>query len=481
VIAAIPDRTPEPLSVGRSDFAPVKRFFEIWMADADFRRDLSRGPATAAASRGLEIDPFEIRYLWDEPYRDQLAQSGCTIEEIVRTSPEPTRKFFDWMRYCHEIRDQMRADSVPADIRFDAWRDRQIARSRTTFRRTYELFTPHVLFAIELSKGCSVGCWFCGVSAPKLDAHFLHTPSNQRLFLDVLSSLRCYTGRQAGGWGFLYWATDPFDNPDYEKFSLDFQEVFGRFPTMTTAQPLRDPERTRAFLRLAASLGPSKIRFSVTTLRILDRLYREFSADELVGVDLIAINKGSILRPSASGRARERYLRKGGEELDWAQTVADTTISCVSGFLISMVDRTVKLITPCISSEKWPLGYHVYEERSFASGGEFDEAVATMIERHMPVATPADKVLRFRPDLAYRGTDDGFILEGRYGQETVSENPLLRDLGDALAAGRNTGVELARDLADDYGLDRSLPLAWIDQLFAKGLIDEEPRHDGPER
>jgi radical SAM family RiPP maturation amino acid epimerase len=481
IIPTLPNRAPGNPDSGPSEFAQVKRFFEVWMADAEFRSGLSRDAVGAAAARGLKIDPFDIRYLWDEQYRAQLAQSGFTIEEIVRTAPEPTQRFFEWIRFCHQIRDQMRAESQPFDARFAAWRERQIARSRTTFRRTYELFTPHVLFAIELSKGCSVGCWFCGVSAEKLDAHFLHSPSNQRLFLDVLSSLRHYAGLRAGGWGFLYWATDPFDNPDYEKFSLDFQEVLGRFPTTTTAQPLRDPERTHAFLRLVASRGASKIRFSITTLRILDRLYREFSPEELGRVDLIPINKGSILRPSASGRARERYLRKGGEELAWAQTVADTTISCVSGFLINMVDRTVKLISPCISSEKWPLGYYVYEERNFASGKELHEVVGTMIERHMPVGAPTDKVLRFRGDLLYRGTNEGFILDGLHGQETVGENPLLRDLGDALAGGRHTGAELARELAEGYGLERSIPLGWIDQLFAKGLIDEEPRDDWPTR
>jgi len=34
----------------------------------------------------------------------------------------------------------------------------------------------------------------------------------------------------AAGRGFCYWGTDPMDNPDYEKFCLDFHEVLGIFP-----------------------------------------------------------------------------------------------------------------------------------------------------------------------------------------------------------------------------------------------------------
>ena len=425
------------------------------------------------AMRPLELEPDLSLRAWDAGYRVNLAAAGSTIDTFLTAAPEATRQFLAWIGRCHEHRDALRSDSKPIEPRFAAWRDRQIARSATIFRQAYNLYTPHILFAIELSKGCSVGCWFCGVGAPKLDSQYPHTEANRRLFVDVLSSLKKYAGPLAGGRGFLYWATDPFDNPHFEKFCLDFQAVFGRFPLVTTAQPQRDIKRTRAFLDLAKSRG-AKVRFSMTTLRLLDTVHREFSAEELEKVDIIAINQGSVLRPAASGRARERYLKKGGEHLDWA-AVADTSISCVSGFLINMVDRTVKLITPCPSSERWPLGYYVYDERTFTTGSDLDRVVDEMIATHMPLQAPADDVLRFRSDLTYRGTDDGFVVEGRYGRSAMTENPLLRDVGDAIADGRQTPTQIARGFAETYGMDEALPLGWIGQLFDLGLIDEEPR------
>jgi radical SAM family RiPP maturation amino acid epimerase len=471
-----------PLSDGANRFDPcapevahVKRFFEVWTADSKFREALTANPRQAAESRGLTVDPMEMRYLWDASYRESLAAAGSTIDTFLADSPGATRQFLAWIQRSHEHRDALRAESRPIDRRFAAWRDRQIARSATIFRRTYDLYTPHILFAIELGKGCSVGCWFCGVSAPKLDAQFLHTAPNRRLFIDVLSGLRNFCGPQAGSRGFLYWATDPLDNPDFEQFCLDFQEVFGRFPIVTTAQPQRDITRTRALVDLAMSQGAEKVRFSVANLRLLERVHREFSAEELGKVDIIAINQGSILRPSASGRARERYLKKGGESLEWAKAAADTSISCVSGFLINMVDRTVKLITPCPSSEQWPLGYYVYDDRAFTTGSDLDAIIEEMIARHMPLQVPVDDVLCFRPDLAYRSTEDGFALDGRYGTSSMTENPLLRDVGDAIAGGKQTPMQIARGFSESYGLEEALPLGWIGQLYDLGLIDEEPR------
>src|SRR5205814_8046857 len=107
---------------------------------------------------------------------------------------------------------------------------------------------------------------FCGVSAGRKGADFLYTPDNARLWRDVLAVLRRVVG-PAAATGFCYWATDPLDNPDYERFALDVAEICGRFPQTTTAQPLKDPERTRALLALSVAHGCTINRFSILTLR----------------------------------------------------------------------------------------------------------------------------------------------------------------------------------------------------------------------
>ena len=158
--------------------------------------------------------------------------------------------------------ERMRIESSPQDARFRDWRNRQINRCRLSLTGPNAAYIPHVPYAIELSKGCSIGCWFCGVDAPRLDGHFRHTSDNRDLFLGVLERLRDLLGPTCGSWGFLYWATDPLDNPDYELFCEDFRTIFGRFPVMTTAQAHRQLPRVRNYLTAARSAGRPRTRLA---------------------------------------------------------------------------------------------------------------------------------------------------------------------------------------------------------------------------
>ncbi len=101
----------------------------------------------------------------------------------------------------------------------------------------------------------------------------------------TLSAGRCPTPR---------WATDPLDNPDYERFLADFHDVLGRCPQTTTAQPHKDTERTRELLRLSHSLGSPVDRFSIISLNVLNRVHVAFSPGELLRVDCIPQNREAI-------------------------------------------------------------------------------------------------------------------------------------------------------------------------------------------
>ena len=67
---------------------------------------------------------------------------------------------------------------------------------------------------------------------------------------DILSFAKEAIG-PAAGWGTCYYATEPLDNPDYEKFADAFYDVFGVVPQLTTAAAMRKPERTKAYLEKA--------------------------------------------------------------------------------------------------------------------------------------------------------------------------------------------------------------------------------------
>jgi hypothetical protein len=107
-----------------------------------------------------------------------------------------------------------------------------------------------------------VGCWFCGISAPKLGDIYLYNEENANLWRQVLELLKNKLGENTGS-SFCYWATDPLDNPDYEKFCIDFSDVLGVFPFTSTAQALKYPERVKSLIDLSIKKGRTINRFSI--------------------------------------------------------------------------------------------------------------------------------------------------------------------------------------------------------------------------
>jgi len=175
--------------------------------------------------------------------------------------------------------------------------------------------------------------------------------------------------------------------------------VTGALPATTTAAPLRDLAFTRRLIELNEQHGSMPLRFSILNLKILDRLYRTFSANELLGVDLVLQNTEAATPKSPSGRARvwaDKSPARG------ALMIEGATCACVSGFPVNMVERRIQLISPTLPCERWPLGYRQWGERSFTSALEFRWAVEELIAEHMPSGPVALDRLRFRSDLAYR-------------------------------------------------------------------------------
>ena len=136
-----------------------------------------------------------------------------------------------------------------------------------------------------------------------------------------------------------YSGTDPFDNPQYERFIEDFAAVNGYLPYTSTALAVRDPERTR---RLLAVSGPNQLRFSVLSLGMLTRIHAEFAPEELLLVEIGPRNEGSIQSRfmGFAGRARE-HLKIYKRNVPGEPSIHSP--SCESGFKFNLVDRVVQL------------------------------------------------------------------------------------------------------------------------------------------
>ena len=441
--------------------AELKRVLERCSADPAYSERLKNEPQAAMAEYGFEWDPAAVRELWDPSYRDQ------------RPLPPIVLAYRDYILSKYALRDEMRSGSSAHHPVYQKWRERQKARVFLDLGEARSDSIVHAPMCFELNKGCSVGCWFCGISAPKLSDIWPYTPQNAHLWVEVLETMSQIVGPLAR-WGFCYWATDPLDNPDYEKFCTDYHAVLGTFPQTTTALSLRDPERVRQLLRLSQEKGCPINRFSILTLKNFLAVQREYSAEELLCVECIPQNAESPLQMANAGKAGEKAERtnKAGQR---AVSEVSGTIACVSGFLFNMVERSIKLITPCSSNADWPLGYWVLGEATFADAHELGREVHRLLGTLTSSVTQLPKV-RLARFLEGRVTDEGLEFRALYASVKMKggARDYLQFLCTMLEAGEHTAQEVALLAFYTCGVPCEETLRLLERLFDLGAMDEDP-------
>jgi radical SAM family RiPP maturation amino acid epimerase len=454
--------------------AHMKRFLERWTMDPKYQEAYASDPMAALADLGIDLTPEDVTPLIDP---DEASRVTELIMAGRRDECPPVV-----LRYRHFIheklvhRGRLRSETVPADPRMRAWRDRMIQRCVGSLGQERADAIVHAPAAFELSKGCTVGCWFCGVAAPRFEYTWPHSEENAQLWKDSLAVVAEVFGPSIKH-GFLYWATDPLDNPDYEHFLADFHEVLGVCPQTTTAQAQKDIERTRRTLAAARSMDSAIDRFSIIALNSLYRVHEGFTAEELLRVELVPQNKESATGRSRSlksnaGRAR-KFARKRGAEL--VNEGESSTIACVSGFLFNMLDRSVKLITPCNASDRWPLGYWVLAEGTFDSADELRDLLTSMIDEKIRESLSVLDTVRIKPDAQIVVDEDGRLRVIAPGMGLdFGQQPRAMELAGVLAAGTNTVEQVALYRKHAAGIPPVQTLAILDRLFINGFFDEEP-------
>lgn len=464
-------RTPEELRI----LAHIKRFMERLVADPGFRQALAENvdnPKVVAERYGIDLDPLEMLPL----YHSQHLRYRFTEEE----ARWPLALAWDeYMKDMFRHRDLLREEGSMEGIhpRFHAWRERQIKRSMSELGGSGPSIT-HPIVAFELSEGCTVGCWFCGLAAERYRGHFPYSEENAALWRDMLAVMHDMFDTAART-GFCYWATDPCDNPDYDRFIEDYYHITGALPQTTTAAPLKDEALTRRILGLFDRFRTVTNRFSVLTVKQLDKIHATFKPEELMGVELVMQNRESLTAKADAGRARERVakLRAAGKSEKIAELSRDhTTIACVSGFLVNMMKKSVQLVTPVPGSERWPLGYRIFGERTFSTGAEFRAAIEGLIDEHMMAGLPGEWPARFRSDLRYEPIATGFKLHSRCIEHLVENEICGRMVGDLIARGDLAVVDVVEHLVNQ-GVSVLVVADLLEKLFDAGLLLEANADD----
>ncbi|RLU90420.1 hypothetical protein CTZ27_21050 [Streptomyces griseocarneus] len=445
------------------DVAWTKRALERWMVDRKFRDRFAEDAETALKEIGAPLVPEQLY---------PLLGDGGEASGNEREVPVSVLRYQEFVNEKLSYRRALRAHGQEtSDQRMAAWRRRQLKRCVGELGASRSEAIVHAPAAFELSKGCTVGCWFCGVAAPKFDHNLPYTEDNAELWRTTLGTMKSVVGESLSD-AFLYWATDPLDNPDYEHYLTDFHRILGRCPQTTTAIGHKDVERTRRLLELARDLGSKVDRFSIIGTSLLHQLHDAFTAEELLRVECIPQNKeaAKLYRKSNAGRAR-KFAHKRGDEL--VPEASSSTIACVSGFLFNMVERSVQLITPCNASDRWPLGYWVLDKGTFDTGAELGELVEAMIARSMRTRLRLGDPVRLRSDVQVT-LEEGLLVASSLGQRMTLAQKDLEDVAECLTEGMASAEDFAIRRERRTGTPLPETLAWLNMLFDEGLLDEEP-------
>ncbi|MEV3860030.1 radical SAM family RiPP maturation amino acid epimerase [Streptomyces sp. NPDC050095] len=446
------------------DVAWTKRTLERWLVDETFRNRYAQDPTLALREIGSPLAPSQV-----QPF---LGEEADPTDGEIRELPLSARRYQAFLQEKLHHRAQLKAHGqTTTDRRMAAWRARQMKRCLGELGAARSQAIVHAPAAFELSKGCTVGCWFCGVAAPKFDHTWPYSEQNAALWRETLQVMEATVGDPMRD-AFLYWATDPLDNPDYERFLAAFHDLLGECPQTTTAIGQKDVERTRRLLELARARGSKVDRFSIIAVSALHRLHEAFTAEELLHVECVPQNKGAakLFRKSNAGRAR-KFAHKRADEM--VPEESSSTIACVSGFLFNMVDRSVQLITPCDANDRWPLGYWVLDQGTFATGAELGTLVENMIARNMRTRLRLQDPVRLRPDVEV-SVADGELRAASRGQRLTFAQTDLDDLAECLTQGMASAEELAVRRERRAGIPLVQTLSWLNSLFDEGLLDEEP-------
>lgn len=439
--------------------AAFKRLVDIWRLDADFREAWRLDPEKAIADTGLDIEPEAFRlYLHPAEAEKLLREHGA------EALPKSCLLYLSALREREELHKlQWEKLNVPDEPHLRAWRARQDRRCRRQIGTSQFSMTQFPL-AFELSEGCSVGCPFCGFAAKGLRGIFRYTDENALLWRETLRRLHALIG-DAAGYGLCYYATEPLDNPDYERFLDDWRLEFGVMPQTTTAASARDIDRTRALLVSNQASASYYLRFSVLSPAMRDKLFTAFTPEELVGVIMLPQfpeAPGSELLPAGHNRGQKETGFVG------------STIACVSGFIVNMQDKTVRLETPYASDRSHPTGEWILEKCAFSTAGDLEKQIRRMILQYMPENLDLQRQCGASCDFRLEEKDGevwAFIREHGSVIMNATIGPAALDtLSKALKQRRYTGGELLDLLPEDTDFMTGFLL--LNMLWHHGLIDQ---------
>jgi len=361
---------------------------------------------------------------------------------------------------------------VEKNPKFDTWRKRRIASAKSELGHFGNII-DHPIFAYELNKGCSVGCRFCAFSSQKLSAIFEYTEANRKFWREILQVGVDLFGK-ASKQGLCYYGTEPADNPNYLDFIKDFQEITKGITCTSTAAPLKNIEKFRELLKYYRNYNMPWPQVSILTESMAKKLHETFTPEELFEASLVDKTANTDELKAVSGKTLNWKRNKTDDiqkRVDDFEFIPQASISCVTGFLVNMIDHSIQLISPCKASEKNPFGYRIFAEDSFTDAKDYRKKIERIIEKHMKDNVESDTILAFRDDLSFEISLNGFKLKSLYQTHHVSGDSSIILLGTLIAEKRLTYHEISTALREKGG-NALVVSSMVKNFHTQGFLDE---------
>ena len=473
--------------------AQAKRYFERLQCDSELatavsHRSVTDGQLARLRKIGVMFELAELPSDSDNQHNMALYIFAASknveekLDEVVKQFADKYPLLKIWGRYLALMyqkhfggADGKKEPTASSNAAFNAWRKRRIAATKSELG-FFGSQIDHPAFAYELSEGCSVGCWFCSFATDKLSAVFDYDTGRDEA-LRILGHCIDMFGKEIAGNALPYYRTEPHDNPDYINFLQDFEKKTGEVLCTSTAV-CGDIAWIRRLLAYYQREDKTYHwpRLSILSLAMMDKVHDAFTPDELLSIELLVQSKDHFRPKVTGGRilAEHDGLRDSEHFFDKRNVgmVPQGSIACVSGFDINLASRSVMLFSPCYVSAKWPYGFRVFALEKYEDAEHFPQVLNNIIERCMPLSPPGERKIKFRDDIVFRPTEEGFDLATPNQLHHFKGKQKCEPLGELINEGDHTYDQLVAHLVQRHKKNPIILRMAIQQLFNDGFLDE---------
>ena len=208
-------------------------------------------------------------------------------------------------------------------------------------------------------------------------------------------------------------------------------------------------------------------RFSVLSLEHAKEIFAEFTPEELVLVELL---------PQFEEAPTNNFVN-AGRNADRNEEFGDT-ISCVSGFIVNMARKEIRISTPTWACKEHPTGEYLLYRRNFEDAEGFREVLTEGIKTCMSNILGPKEEIRVRPfiDCSIKGNE--FVMNANNGMEyRVKDekalevyNELFKILGKDYKT-REAVVKEFIKIPKYNGVRTDLIFYTINKLWSMGILE----------